>query len=55
VFQVWILRLGNEQPAHVDYSALRHLDLFEQIGVAIQHLEQLDQSQRRLGLAVLVA
>ena len=34
---------------------LRHLDLIEQVGMAIQHLEQLDQSQGRLGLAVLIA
>jgi hypothetical protein len=34
---------------------LRHLDLFKQIGVTVQHFEQLDQGQRRLGLAVLVA
>lgn len=30
------------------------LDFVEQIGVAIKQLEQLDQSQGRLGLAVLV-
>jgi hypothetical protein len=34
---------------------LRHLDLIQQIGVTIQHFEQLDQSQRRLGPAVLLA
>jgi hypothetical protein len=55
VLQVWILRSGNEQPAHVDYSALRHLDLIKQIGMAVQHFEQFDQGQRRLCLAVLVA
>ena len=37
------------------HSLLRHLDLIEQIGVVIQHFEQLDQDQWRPGLAVLVA
>ena len=35
----------------VTVPRLRHLDLIEQI----EHFEQLDQGQRRLGLAVLVA
>ncbi len=34
---------------------LRHLDLIEQVGVTIQHFEQLDQRQRQLGFAVLEA
>lgn len=40
---------------HRTAPLLRHLDLIEQVGMAIQHFEQLDQCQRRLGLAVLVA
>lgn len=34
---------------------LCHLDLIQQLGVTIQYFEQLDQGQRRLGLAVLIA
>jgi len=30
-------------------------NLVEQVGVTIQQLEQFDQSQRRLGLAILIA
>lgn len=37
------------------HCSLRYLDLLDQIGMAIQHLEQFDQRQGRLGFAVLVA
>jgi hypothetical protein len=37
------------------YALLRHLDFLEQFGMPIQHLEQLDRGQGRLGLAVFVA
>ncbi|AMS31892.1 hypothetical protein AEM42_04790 [Betaproteobacteria bacterium UKL13-2] len=31
------------------------VDFVQQIGMPIQHLEQFDQGQRRLGLAILIA
>lgn len=34
--------------------SLRHLDLIEQIGMATQHFDQLDQGQWRLSPAVLI-
>jgi len=34
---------------------LRHLDLIKQVGMAVQHFEQLHQGQWRFGLTVLVA
>lgn len=36
------------------HHLLCRFDLIQQIGMTIQHFEQLDQGQRRLGLAVLV-
>jgi hypothetical protein len=35
-------------------ALLRHLDLIEQIGVTVQHFEQLDQGQMRLNLPTIV-
>jgi hypothetical protein len=52
-----VLRKSTFAPilSQINRGALRRSDLAQQIGVAIQYLEQLDQGQRRFGLAVLVA
>ena len=42
-------------PCYTASVLLRHLDLIEQIGMAIQHFEQLNQGQGCLGFAILVA
>jgi len=36
---------GFRQAPVATHAMLRHLDLIEQIGVTIQHFEQLDQGQ----------
>jgi len=50
--QVRIFGPGDALPR---YTAPHHLNPIYQIGMTIQHLEQLDQGQGRLGFAVLVA
>ena len=55
MLQIWIFESRSAQQSSAAQAPLRHLDLIQQIGVAIQHFEQLDQGQGRLGLAVLVA